>query len=80
MFKSHFACFQVFKRQMQEILDYGDTKVICFIQLVAHECFFARVFVCMCEWIYFATIKKIWNTNLKNGSVREYIIKYLAKR
>ena len=30
--------------------------------------------------IYFAITKNVSNTDKKNGSVREYILKYLAKR
>ena len=77
IFRGYFVCFQGFKRQIEEMIDYGDTKVILFNQLVAHECFFPRVFVDLfcgfiyvvdlyvCMWIYLATIEKKLKYKLK---------------
>ena len=41
-----------------------------------YVCMYVRTYECM----YFVIVKNGKNTNKKNGIVREYILKYLAKR
>ena len=45
-----------------------------------YVCMYVCVYVCMYVCIYFAIIKDFQNESKTNWSIRDYIIKYLAKR
>ena len=45
-----------------------------------YVCIYVCVYVCMYVCIYFAIIKDFQNESKTNWSIRDYIIKYLAKR